>query len=204
ESWYRFLIDPSPPAKVVIENNQTVASGIDETLLAQRAEFLRPDSLVAIVMLSDENDCSIRDSDAGWYATSDIDLAPGTSTCATDPNDPCCRSCASDESGGPPAGCTPLCEDAACAPSCQVTLAPELDRRGLRGGERERVVGIDFLSPTARYVRALSSEKICPLRHDLSPEGCSADELVENPLFRKGPGMLSARSRELVFLAGIV
>jgi hypothetical protein len=32
---------------------------VDEVLLARRAAFLRPDSLVAIVMLTDENDCSM-------------------------------------------------------------------------------------------------------------------------------------------------
>lgn len=44
ESWYRFLIDPDTD---------------NADLVAQRNAFLRPDSLVAIVMLTDENDCSI-------------------------------------------------------------------------------------------------------------------------------------------------
>src|SRR6185295_9118538 len=82
ESWYRFLIDPEPPANVTRAGDVTVRSskltvnadgstgacvGCDEALLAQRKAFLRPDSLVAIVMLSDENDCSIRDDQVGWF-----------------------------------------------------------------------------------------------------------------------------------------
>ena len=35
--------------------------GIDSEPLEQRREFLRPYSLVAIVMLTDENECSVRD-----------------------------------------------------------------------------------------------------------------------------------------------
>jgi hypothetical protein len=66
ESWYRFLIDPLPPKTIT---NADVSAGfgfvsvqgVDEELLAQRAQFLRPDSLVSIVMLTDENDCSIID-----------------------------------------------------------------------------------------------------------------------------------------------
>ena len=50
ESWYRFLVDPDVK---------------DPTILQQRKAFLRPDSLVAVVMLSDENDCSF-DSQGGF------------------------------------------------------------------------------------------------------------------------------------------
>ncbi|MET0794758.1 MAG: hypothetical protein ABW061_24780, partial [Polyangiaceae bacterium] len=81
ESWYRFLVDPEPPDTVTLQSpagqspytlrsskltvgadgkvaldaqGKPVCVGCDTTLLAQRAAFLRPDSLVAIVMLSDE------------------------------------------------------------------------------------------------------------------------------------------------------
>ncbi len=85
ESWYRFLIDPEPPADVQLVGAQTIRGsartvnpdgsfgscvGCDDILLAQRKAFLRPDSLVAIVMLSDENDCSIRDDGVGWFVGS--------------------------------------------------------------------------------------------------------------------------------------
>jgi hypothetical protein len=65
EAWYRFLVDPSPPATIKPNPNgisgTAIVEGVDEVLLKQRAEFLRPDSLVAIITLSDENDCSIID-----------------------------------------------------------------------------------------------------------------------------------------------
>jgi hypothetical protein len=76
ESWYRFLIDPFLYRQLVrvqcpgssstganCVQPATDANGgilLDDTLLAQRAAFSRPDSLVVILMLSDENDCSIR------------------------------------------------------------------------------------------------------------------------------------------------
>ncbi len=50
ESWYRFLIDPDVDS---------------EEIVRQRKSFLRSDSLLAIVMLTDENDCSI-DPDAAF------------------------------------------------------------------------------------------------------------------------------------------
>src|SRR5690349_10039286 len=57
ESWYRFLIDPEPPLEVVVgDDGRSRVMSIDNELLAQRDSFLRPDSLVAIVMLTDEND----------------------------------------------------------------------------------------------------------------------------------------------------
>ena len=84
EAWYRFLVDANPPYDVVVAGEATtqqlqnaigpegelytyersVLSGrsysatIDEEIRVQRQAFLRPDSLVAIVVLTDENDCS--------------------------------------------------------------------------------------------------------------------------------------------------
>jgi hypothetical protein len=62
EAWYRFLVDPNPPVVGPAEGyNLAPVSGPDQKVLRQRADFLRPDSLVAVVALSDENDCSIVD-----------------------------------------------------------------------------------------------------------------------------------------------
>jgi len=109
ESWYRFLIDPDPYERVELgSNNRNQPVGTDNQLLQQRADFLRPDSLVAIVMLSDENDCSIRDGGQNYLAAQIF--VPGSmeryrlpkprAACATDPADPCCRSCAEDPGDG--------------------------------------------------------------------------------------------------------
>jgi len=74
-------------------------------MLAQRRPSA-PDSLVAIVMMSDENDCSIRDD--GWVGSS---VRPRTcrSNCAlrSQSERRLRRSCAQSETA-PPAGCQPL------------------------------------------------------------------------------------------------
>ena len=204
ESWYRFLIDPEPPATVervgqvnmrsskltVNADGSTGACvGCDETLLAQRKLFLRPDSLVAIVMLSDENDCSIRDDSFGWLvSTTETPLKGGTSQCATNPNDPCCRYCDLSEPDGPPKGCPALTEDAGCK-------APVQDSINLRCHDQRRRFGFDMLYPTSRYVDALTQTTL-RLQSDTS-------KVVDNPLFASAPGR-APRSPSLVFLAGIV
>lgn len=48
---------------------------VDEALLEQRAAFLRDDSLVLIVMLTDENDCSTVASNDTWVFFA-IDYTP--------------------------------------------------------------------------------------------------------------------------------
>jgi hypothetical protein len=119
EAWYRFLIDPVPYAeleRVACDGETTGRSCVapvrgadgapllDEELLAQRAAFLRPNSLVAIVMLTDENDCSIRPGGPSWrMGTSNRTMFSGSAACASDPTDPCCYPCA--QTGGAPAGC---------------------------------------------------------------------------------------------------
>ncbi len=61
ESVYRFLIQPDPwdVVKVNPASQQAeLGEGVDIEVLQQRADFLRPDSLVAIIMLTDEDDSS--------------------------------------------------------------------------------------------------------------------------------------------------
>jgi hypothetical protein len=208
ESWYRFLIDPEPPAKVEqvggfsVRNSKLTVNadgstgacvGCDETLLAQRRAFLRPDSLVAIIMLSDENDCSIRDDSVGWLLEGENTvLAPATSQCATNPNDPCCRYCDQKEPNGPPKGCPALADDAACkAPRANGT-----DSTNLRCFEQKRRFGFDLLYETSRYVNALTKTTL----QLQSTPGVS----VKNPLFDAGASGKAPRDASLVFLAGIV
>ena len=89
ESWFRFLVDPVPPVLPIAapKDNETHRAGVDDALLAQRKEFLRPNSLVAIVMLTDENDCSIRDTDVGWVGVAEGAIPTGSAACADNPND---------------------------------------------------------------------------------------------------------------------
>jgi hypothetical protein len=192
EAWYRFLIDPEPPASVSMVNNVTVREGVDQTVLAQRDAFLRSDSLVYIVMLTDENDCSIIDEGMGWIVGrigSEFHLPPATSTCSTEPNSPCCRSCATSETA-PVSGCVPLSEDPACATSA---LPAEDDSPNLRCWDQKRRFGFDLLYPVSRYVTGLVSASIT------SASGAT----VENPLFAARGGK-PARPPSRVVLSGIV
>src|SRR5690606_30051692 len=60
ESMYRFLVDPSPDESMVVgASGKAESTGVDQALLTQRAEFLRPDSALIVVVLSDEDDCSM-------------------------------------------------------------------------------------------------------------------------------------------------
>ena len=59
---------PSRTRTITLQNGKATPSGIDAVLLQQRADFLRPDSLLAIIMLTDENDCSIKEYGQFYYA----------------------------------------------------------------------------------------------------------------------------------------
>lgn len=206
ESWYRFLVDPEPPALVGYSDEMTLRSsrltvnpdgspgacvGCDEALLAQRKAFLRPDSLVAIIMLTDENDCSIRDDSKGWWVSSTGPLKRGTSQCDRNPNDPCCRSCdPKAEANGPPAGCPSSSEDSACKEP-----NPN-DSTNLRCYDQRRRFGFDLLYETSRYVDALTKTTL--------PLQSSPGTVVKNPLFDGGTEGKAPRDPSLVFLAGIV
>ncbi len=188
ESWYRFLVDPHPPRDMMLSDNVAVPTQVNEELLAQRAAFLRPDSLVAIVMLSDEDDCSIHDGGTSWLAArTSQQLWIATSVCETNPNDPCCHSCV--ESA--PSGCEadPICE----GESTNVPrLSPEEDASNNRCAEQKRRFGVDFLYSPQRYVDGLTK----PYVPDV------VGQPVPNPLLVT-PQRLP-RDPSLVFLAGII
>ncbi|MFZ5897527.1 MAG: hypothetical protein ACOY0T_41140 [Myxococcota bacterium] len=229
ESMYRFLIDPTPPANVVVNSGFTQRVGRDEVLLAQRAKFLRPDSLVAIVLLSDENDCSIVTADQGWLVGKynlngmSFRFPRSTSVCESDPNNVCCRSCAANESS-PPSGCSRVMDDPRCKEAME--YGPTEDPVDLRCYDQKRRFGIDLLFPTARYAVGLRNRTLCPdsIYHDGDCECTFAKERARrlgrptpsctsketgaprpNPLFSNLSGVPAfERDTSQVFLAGIV
>lgn len=213
ESWYRFLIDPQPYASLVRVQcpggsaddscvvPETDAEGnvvLDEELLRQREAFLRPDSLVAIIMLSDENDCSIQARGQYWVVAEQgsSPMYRGSSACDSDPNDPCCYSCPL----GAPEGCAadPVCE--ATATSIENRLSNAEDGQNLRCFDQKRRFGFDFLYPTDRYVNALNEPLLCVNRPNLDSEGCDPAFLHPNPLY----GRSDKRDPGWVYLGGIV
>ncbi len=173
EAMVRFLVDPDP-----YESLEPGAGGLparvgtDSALLTQREAFLRPDSAVAIVLLSNENDCSMNVASQGPLLFDPEPFFRSTSACQTDPNGPCCTSC-----GLPlPDGCAP-------DPTCDQPLYSLIeDHPNLRCYDQKRRYGVDFLYPTARFVNALSNATIDPAASDLG--GASAS--TPNPLFAGG------------------
>ncbi len=204
EAWYRFLVDPDPPLSVQRDaNDLSVTSGTDDELLAERANFLRPDSLLAVVMITDENDCSVADTGFGWLVGYESLMPSATSICATKPNDKCCHSCAQSD----PAGCAhdPLCDSQATLPSYQDALNmrcwDQKRRFGIATDETHPEAGL--LYPTQRYANALTKTTICPSHLDLAC--ASGDTAVQNPIFSDLTGNGGAvRKQDQVFLAGIV
>jgi hypothetical protein len=214
EAAYRFLADPEPPETVALapcagfpDAQCATRTGRDTELLAQRAAFLRPDSAVAIVVLSDENDCSTRDGGQFFFQRRQDITMGASSACARDPNDPCCHSCLQ----APPEGC-------AADPAC-LQLDAALDPPNLRCFDQRRRFGIDFLQPIARYVNAFTMPWLCTSRDDLSMADCAEPMVTpgveltsaaiaayepayeRNPLFQSEDGN---RGRSMVYFLGIV
>ena len=174
--------------------------GCDETLLAQRKAFLRPDSLVAIVMLSDENDCSIRDDGVGWFVGSSNRMPLSTDVCETNPNDPCCRSCAQKEPNGPPSGCAALSADATCKtiPTSQQYATWDMTARFAQSALLQPAPALWF-RPAVRHQ---------PLRQRAQEhDHCVCSRPVKsctNPLYDAAARTKPRAIPSLVFLAGIV
>jgi hypothetical protein len=196
ESWYRFLVDSAPPSSVTMHTDY---SGVDlgpadAIVLEQRAKFLRPDSLLGIVLFTDENDCSIMDGGQGFLVGmqtlggSAFRAFRSTSACAVDPNDPCCNSCAS----AARSGCPDPATDSACVAGGKNLTATE-DSLNLRCWDQKRRFGVDFLYPISRYVDGLTKSEV--LDHAGLP--------AENPIFQAPPGKMR-RDPSRVFLLGIV
>lgn len=190
EAMTRFLVDPAPYQSITNQEGELVAEGVDTVLLEQRASFLRPDSLVSVVLLSDENDCSVDISTQGYLVLSSNSFFRSTAACQADPNDVCCTSCALE----PPPGCAP-------DPTCGAQGTPSAakyemfeDSPNLRCWDQKRRYGVEFRYPTERYTNALTQLSIDPSQPDLAAAGGG----VPNPLFAGG------RSPELVSFTAIV
>lgn len=180
EAMSRFLIAAKPPKAIQVASGEAHSSGVNDELLAQRAAFLRPDSALAIVLLSDEDDCSIKDSGDSWTAASSARLPPASSACAADPFDACCRSCAASESQ-PPSGCGPLSDDTGCAPYLEhsTLLAAHDDATSLRCFNQKARFGVDWLTPFWNYQDQLTSLNF------INDE----NQIVANPLFAAHDGV---------------
>ncbi|MFO0618209.1 MAG: hypothetical protein U0414_36790 [Polyangiaceae bacterium] len=186
ESVYRFLVDPHPH-KIVTAGVPEAAD--DQEVLDARKQFLREDSLVAVIMLTDENDCSFKPTKKAFDMIGAQTNPRSSSICATQPNDKCCYACGD----GPPAGCS---NDANCATNYEGANGKNEDDINLRCWEQKRRYGADYLFPTQRYVNAFTRSTIDPTADDLTVASGAKGE--SNPLIN------AKRGADLVFFAGIV
>ncbi len=212
ESFYRFLIQPDPYAEITVTGGRADWVGVDVDLLKQRKDFLRPDSLVAIIDLSDENDAEIDVRSFGgqayhWMIRNEPQLPRGTRICDTNPNDPGCTYC-------------PVSGDPNCAlGNYPVDNANWGFNANLRRAHMKQKYGVDLQYPIDRYRIGLTEPKV-PNRDGehsggsdylgLDPNNWSCT----NPLFAKelpdGSDLtklcaltLGTRTKELVFYAHI-
>jgi hypothetical protein len=178
ESVYRFLVQPDPWTRIDVSPDTRKASygpagEVDVELLRQRAAFLRPDSLVAVILLTDEDDSSadpLSFDGTGWVFGDDQRVSRGTSACASSPASPACTSCALDQS------------DPACAVSGGLLDASE-DSLNVRFHEMKRRFGVDPQFPVSRYVDAFTKPKV-PRRASEHQRGVyAAKPDCTNPLF---------------------
>jgi hypothetical protein len=195
EAWYRFLIDPEPVAEVTNDGVSSVRGPVNQVVLELRARFLRPDSLVVIVMASDENDCSIIDEDGenGWLVASRSPMTRASSECTAtgEAAATCCRPCTLEIEG-----CPANAEDPECGQGTH--LEPIEDSSNLRCYQQLRRFGVDLLYPWQRYVDALTKPTVA-LRSP-APDGAT---VADNPLFAPGADGMPPRE-DRAFLVGIV
>jgi len=199
EALTRFLVVPRP-----YDNLQKGSGGIppvfpmgeDMTLEQQRAAFLRPDSALLVVVLSDENDFSINWLGPQNYAPwNSAPFYRASSMCQTSPGDKCCYSCGL----GPPSGCV---SDPSCTINNGFYTAQE-DGVNLKESQAKKKYGFNPNFPVARYVNAFSQLTIDTAKADLSVTDPA--KAVPNPIFMNVMGSNAfPRDPGLVFFTAIV
>src|SRR5579859_1317451 len=174
ESWYRFLIQPDPYASLGLDKSGKFAQwvGVDTTLLQQRHDFLRPDSLVAVLVLTDENDSEVDVRAFGgtaWnFMSTKFNPPRGTSVCATNPGDPGCTSCAFGKNGN----------DSECMNEGGFYTAQQDQHNwgydlNLRHVHEKQKYGVSVQFPIQRYVFGLTSLRV-PNRDTEYPQGAQS------------------------------
>jgi hypothetical protein len=196
ESWYRFLVDPEPVSSMTNDGTFNVRGPTNAAVLAQRARFLRHDSLLSVIVLSDEDDCSVTDEAGaqGWLvahtgtSASPFRMPRASAACAVNPNDDCCRLCMQTAA----AGCPSNAEDTECIKGNSMTSTAE-DHPNLRCFNQRQRFGVDLLYPISRYRDALTLATVQSRPGVPHP----------NPVFAAPDGQ-TPRDPSLVMFTGIV
>lgn len=186
ESFYRFLIQPDPWDTVKLDSasKADLGDGVDLEVLRQRADFLRPDSLVAVIMLTDEDDSSadpLAVGGQGWafmanefpgskVARPDGNgyTAPrGTKKCDSEPGSAECTSCGFQYSPDPSyqklkqdPNCTTSGKQGESGPGFNGYYGPTDDSMNVRFHRMKQRFGIDPQYPIKRYVDGLTKFKV--------------------------------------------
>ncbi|CAN5774080.1 hypothetical protein BH09MYX1_BH09MYX1_35280 [soil metagenome] len=178
EAWYRFLVQPDPYDHIEIQN-ASIANyfGVDATLIKQRHDFLRPDSLLGIIMVTDENDSNVDPRALGGRAWQYLNAPfPGSPTQA-------------------PPRATPECDTAPFSPQCTTCLnascptqwysADDASHPNTRLTQPKKRYGVALQFPLSRYVDALTSPTV-PNREGEHPSDSFdyvGDKNCTNPIF---------------------
>jgi len=206
ESAYHFLVDPAPYASAQVKctfsvpgdacgNNKIDVTGIDSELLAQRKAFLRPDSVLAVVILTDEDDYSLKARGLNWrpWGLGSGHMERGWTGCASVPDDFEPDSDADYLTLHTKYRCYSCFEDPG-DPHCKIPWAKEklntdIDGRNLRGFHQVQRYGFNFLWGRQRYVDAFTK-----------PTAIGSDGVeAANPVFASG-----LRDLDMIIVAGIV
>jgi hypothetical protein len=212
ESVYHFLIDPAPylTADVVPACSKSAAgdscgsgkitpTGLDQALLDERKAFLRPDSLLAVLLLTDENDGSILPAGLNWLplAYAKGTMLRGWKGCESVPDD--FEPQTSDDykklwSDYHCISCFQKSPDGTTDPNCSVPWAStpldnDVDGTNERMLQHTRRYGYNFLWGRQRYVDAFASPTVAG----------SDGKIATNPIYAGG-----FRTKDLVIFAGIL
>ncbi|MGA7122055.1 MAG: hypothetical protein WBY94_18250, partial [Polyangiaceae bacterium] len=179
EAWYRFLVQPDPFASIQIDPKSNAASeqGYDTVILQQRKAFLRPDSLLAIIVVTDENEEVANPLSVGGegylyegngWPNSPTDFAPeGTIECKTNPLDPKCTSCAFSNVVMGPNFATECPNDPPMGTDGY--LDPSDDNINVRFFHQKQRFGVFAGYPISRYIRGLTASTVPDRMHEVQP-----------------------------------
>ncbi len=205
ESVHHFLVQPDPWKAIARDGDAARYDGVDLELLAERKAFLRPDSVVVVVMLTDEDDSSVDPlsiQGRGWLYMANTsngltfptygksgsgdqqtrtDRRYGGGTTAPSGT----SACKTDTNS---ISCVPCwaSKDRDSDPSCKQTLSQEDDPAELRMYAMKRRFGWDPQYPVRRYVDGFSAVRAPDRRgeHDATGKYVGTAKCV-NPLFAR-------------------
>ena len=177
EAWYRFLVQPDPFASIQIDPRTNVATeqGYDTIILQQRKAFLRPDSLLAILVVTDENEevanpLSIGGEGylyegSGWPNSPTNGAPQGTRECNGNPLDPNCTSCAFSIV----AGAANFATECPVDPPMGIGgyLDPSDDQLNVRYFHQKQRFGVFSGYPISRYIRGLTAPTVPDRAHEV-------------------------------------